>query len=112
MNSQNETESTMWHSIVTDKQETLQHHLVVPQTTMSATNKRQNTTLTPSMSAKTTIKATGNSTMKEDSNETKQKELRLKKKEEQLRIKEELLNEDVKEKSKLFERLFKAENRN
>jgi hypothetical protein len=50
--------------------------------------------------------------MKEDSNETKQKELRLKKKEEQLRIKEELLNEDVKEKSKLFERLFKAENRN
>ena len=100
----------MCHSIVTDKQETLQH--LVPQTTMSATNKRQNTTLTPSISAKTTIKATDNSTMKEDSNETKQKELRLKKKEEQLRIKEELLNEDVKEKSKLFERLFKAENRN
>lgn len=67
----------MCHSIVTDKQETLQHHLVVPQTTMSATNKRQNTTLTPSISAKTTIKATDNSTMKEDSNETKQKELTI-----------------------------------
>jgi len=61
LNSQNQTESTMCHSIVTDKQETLQHHLVVPQTTMSATNKRQNTAVTPSISAKTTIKATDNS---------------------------------------------------
>ena len=117
LNSQNQTESTMCHSIVTDRQETLQQHPVVPQTTMSATNKIPNTSLTPSISAKTTIKATNNSTMKENSNETKQKELRqlelrLKKKEEQLRIKEELLNEDVKEKLKLLERLFKAENRN
>jgi len=58
---QNQTESTICHSIVTDRQETLHQHLVVTQTTMSATNKRPNT---------------NNSTINENSNEIKQKELR------------------------------------
>ena len=43
--------------------------------------------------------------------ELRQMEIRLKKKEEQLKIKEAMLN-DAKEKSKILERLHKAENRN
>ena len=42
----------------------------------------------------------------------RQLEIRLKKKEEHLKIKETMLNEDAKEKSKILDRLFKAESRN
>ena len=42
----------------------------------------------------------------------RQLEIRLKKKEEQLKIKQTMLNEDAKEKSKILDRLFKAESRN
>lgn len=44
--------------------------------------------------------------------ELRQLEQKLKKKEEQLKIKEAMLNDDSKEKEKILERLFKAENRN
>jgi hypothetical protein len=42
----------------------------------------------------------------------RQLEIRLKKKEKHLKIKETMLNEDGKEKSKIVDRLFKAESRN
>ena len=42
----------------------------------------------------------------------RQLEIRLKKKEEHLKIKETMLNEDAKEKSKILDHLFKAESRN
>ncbi|CAC5417021.1 unnamed protein product [Mytilus coruscus] len=56
-------------------------------------------------------------TLNENNMSTKGKELRtlelkLKKKEEQLKIKEAMLNEDMKEKTKIIERLHKAEIRN
>ena len=44
--------------------------------------------------------------------ELKQLELKLKKKEEQLKIKEAMINDDAKEKSKILDRLYKAETRN
>jgi hypothetical protein len=42
----------------------------------------------------------------------RQIELKLKKKEEQLKIKEAILNDSTSEKTKLLDRLFKAETRN
>jgi hypothetical protein len=46
------------------------------------------------------------------SKEMRQIELKLKKKEEQLKIKEAILNDSTSEKTKLLDRLFKAETRN